>query len=151
MRFAPALIVLFLTVFTAAAADQPKPLFADENLEKAVRKFVYDKRDNDKPLVEADLSSISIIQAPAKGISNLAGLEKCDSLASLDIGRNSVTDLSPLKGMDRLQFLAAGRNEIEDLTPLASVTALQYLERSANRIRDLKPLAGLTNLSAVYL
>src|SRR5688572_20164641 len=96
-----------------AAEDAPKELFPDKNLEKAVRKFVFEKRDNDKPLVEEDLSNISIIQGAAKNISSLAGLEKCDSLASLDIARNEVTDLSPLSKMDRLQFLNAAKNEIE--------------------------------------
>jgi Leucine-rich repeat (LRR) protein len=134
-----------------AAEDAPKAIFQDKNLEEAVRKFVFEKRDNDKPLVEADLTNISIIQAGGRGISSLAGLEKCESLASLDISRNDVSDLSALSEMDRLQFLNAGKNEIEDISEIAFVTALQYLELSANRIRSLKALAGLTNLSALYL
>jgi internalin A len=147
------LIILFLAgaLNTFAQDEAPKEVFPDKNLERAVRKFVFEKRDNDKPLVESDLSSISIIQAPARGISSLAGLEKCDSLASLDIARNDVSDLSPLVGMDRLQFLNAAKNEIEDISKVGDIKALQYLELSANRIRDIKPLANLTNLSALYL
>src|SRR5438105_205609 len=86
-----------------AADDQPKELFPDKGLEKAVRKSVYEKRDNDKPLVESDLANISIIQAGNMGISSLAGLEKCEVLASLEAGRNDISDLTPLKGMERLQ------------------------------------------------
>src|SRR5687768_2216903 len=146
------LLLLWMVAAVSAAEEEgPKELFPDKNLERAVRKFVFEKRDNDKPLVEADLTSIAIIQAGSRGISSLAGLEKCESLASLDMPRNDVSDLSPVKDMDRLQFLNVAKNEIEDLTPLASVKALQYLELSANRVRDLKPLAQLTNLSALYL
>ena len=94
----------------AQEEDAAKELFPDKNLERAVRKFVFEKRDNDKPLVESDLSSISIIQAPSRGITSLEGLEKCESLASLDIARNDVSDLSPLVGMDRLQFLNVAKN-----------------------------------------
>ena len=142
---------MLLTASDFAAEGESKSILPDENLASAVRQFVFEKRDNAEPLVEGDLASIAIIQAPDKGIRSLAGLEKAVSPASLDIGLNDVTDLSPLTGMDRLQFLNAGRNEIQDLSPLAPVTALQYLELSANRIRDLKPLAGLTNMSALYL
>lgn len=147
-------LVTFLLAFTIplfSQEDAPKELFADKNLERAVRKFVFEKRDNDKPLVDSDLTSISIIQAPGLGITTLAGLEKCESLASLDIARNDVSDLSPLVKMDRLQFLNAGKNEIEDTSRLGEIKALQYLELSANRVRDIKPLANLTNLSALYL
>src|SRR5690349_20304209 len=108
---------VLLSVPPLFAEDEAKPVFPDSNLEKAVRKFVFEKRDNDKPLVEADLTSLSIVQASAKGISSLAGMEKCESLASLEIARNDVSDLSPLRKMDRLQFLNAAKNEIEDLAP----------------------------------
>ena len=84
-----------------AQEETPKSLFEDKALERVVRKSVFEKRDNDKPLVETDLSGISIIQGPGAGISNLAGLEKCDSLASLDIPRNDVSDLAALKEMKR--------------------------------------------------
>ena len=60
------------------------PLFADKNLEKAVRKHVFEKRDNDKPLVQADVENLSVIKADGMGITNLAGLEKCISLQELD-------------------------------------------------------------------
>lgn len=94
--------ILCSVVLVRAAEEQPKELFPDKNLEKVVRKAVYEKRDNDKPLVEADLINISIIQAGNMGISSLDGLEKCESLASLEAGRNDISDLAPLKGMERL-------------------------------------------------
>src|SRR6185295_10436730 len=77
-------LVLGAAMASYAAEDQPKEskeLFPDKALERAVRKSVYEKRDNDKPLVESDLGNISIIQASNMGISGLAGLEKCEVLA----------------------------------------------------------------------
>src|SRR5688572_4755514 len=91
--------VLLVAAAVQVFAAEDVPIFPDKNLEKAVRKFVFEKRDNEKPLVEEDLSSISIIQASGKNISSLAGLEKCDSLASLEIARNDVSDLSALSKM----------------------------------------------------
>src|SRR5262245_28349857 len=88
------------------AADPPPPappLFLDKNLEAAVRKFVFEKRDNDKPLVEGDLANLSTIEAKGLSITNLTGLEKCRELAALDLARNKIIDLSPLKELRKLQ------------------------------------------------
>jgi hypothetical protein len=43
-------LLLFWMVATLPAAEDegPKELFPDKNLERAVRKFVFEKRDNDK-------------------------------------------------------------------------------------------------------
>jgi Leucine-rich repeat (LRR) protein len=141
-------------VSQAIAADEAKPdapLFPDKNLEKAVRKNVFEKRDNDKPLVESDVVNISIIQGVGMNITNLAGLEKCTSLASIDLARNSIKDLAPIKNLDRVQFLNLAKNEVEDISPLASMKALQYVELSANHVKDVKPLEGLTNMASLYL
>src|SRR5258705_11957088 len=92
--FVSAALLLSASLFSARAAeDQSKEIFPDKSLEKAVRKSVFEKRDNDKPLVEGDLTSIAIIQANSRGITSLDGLEKCESLASLEIARNDVSDL----------------------------------------------------------
>jgi hypothetical protein len=135
----------------AAPAAPAAPLFPDKNLEAAVRKLVFEKRDNDKPLVEADVVNLSTLTANGAGITNLAGLEKCRALASLDLANNQVADLTPLKGLAHLQYLNLARNRVEDLAPLAGVTALQYLELSDNRVKDVAALGGLTNLASVYL
>src|SRR4051812_32199071 len=119
MRKSIYLAVVLIVFFRVSGRgeDPPKPIFPDKNLEKAVRKFVFEKRDNDKPLVEADLLNLSIVQANGMDISDLTGLEKCQNLASLELARNKVKDLSALRGMERLQFLNVAKNEVEDITP----------------------------------
>src|SRR5687768_17370482 len=96
--------VFLLIIATATfAAEDAAPLFPDKNLEKAVRKHVFEKRDNDKPLVEADVANLSTIDAKNLGITNLAGLEKCISLAALDLSKNKLTDVSALKDLKLVQ------------------------------------------------
>jgi hypothetical protein len=91
----------FLFVGRVCAADAPAapPLFPDPKLEAVVRKYVFDKRDTDKPLVEADVINISTIEGKGLGVTNLTGLEKCVNLASLDLAKNRVRDLGALAGM----------------------------------------------------
>ena len=145
------LFLLLLTGGLAGAESTNAPIFKDKNLEAAVRKFVLEKRDNDKPLTEADLLNLSTIQGDGMQITDLSGLEKCPSLASLSLARNKISDLTPLRNLARLQYLHLAHNQIEKLDPLSTVTALQYLELSMNKVRNLQPLSPLTNLNSLYL
>ena len=138
-----------------AEASPPAPStvasFADPSLEAAVRKFVIEKRDTDKPLTETDLVNLSTIQGVGLGITNLAGLEQCQNLASLDLSKNKIIDLGPLKTLTKIQSLNLADNQIEDLSPLAEINALQYLELSRNRVKHVQTLRSLTNLASLYL
>jgi Leucine-rich repeat (LRR) protein len=126
-------------------------IFPDKNLEKAVRKFVFEKRDNDKPITESDVANLSTVEGKGLQIKDLTGLEKCRSLASLDLAKNAITDLGPIKGLISIQYLNLANNQISDVAPLSKITALQYIELSNNKVSDLKPLAGLTNMASLYL
>ena len=131
-------VLSFILPCTTATADD---LFPDDNLEKVVRHYVFEKRDNDEPLTEKDVEKISTIEAKGKGIKDLTGLEKCRSLSSLDLEDNEVVDLSPIKDLKDIQLLNVANNKIEDLTPIAQLTGLQYAHLSGNQIKDLKSLA----------
>ena len=126
-------------------------IFPDKNLEAAVRKFVFEKRDNNKPITEADVVSLSTINGSGMQIKNLAGLDKCKSLASLDLSKNQISKLDPLKDLKNIQYLNLANNQIEDVSPLSGISALQYIELSNNKVKDIKPLASLTNMASLYL
>ena len=87
----------------------------DRSLERFERSQpnVFDKRDTDKPIVEADVINISTIEGKGLGITNLTGLEKCQSLASLDLAKNKIRDLSALQGFGRLQYLDLAENQVK--------------------------------------
>jgi internalin A len=145
--------VLALPLLSARAAEETSPavVFKDKNLEKAVRKFVIEKRDSDKPLTEADLGNLSTIQGNGMDIADLSGLEKCVNLASLELAKNKISNLEPLKGLTKIQFLNLAGNKIEDIRPLSEIIALQYLELSGNHLKTVEPLKGLTNMASLYL
>ena len=149
--------VLFAFAACLAAAQekkdegQDKPLIPDKNLEAAVRRSVFEKRDNDKPLTAEDLEKISTITGRGKGIKDLTGLEHCRALAELVLPDNEISDLAPLKDLKVLQTATLSNNKIKDVKPLETVTALQYLELSGNEVEDLAPLAKLSNMRSLYL
>src|ERR1041385_6222374 len=166
LSFTAALIAIALFLPLAAkAADAPAKtnktetatnkvevsIFPDKNLEAAVRKVVFEKRDNTKPITETDVSSLSTISGQGMQIKNLNGLDKCKSLASLDLAKNQITNLAPLKELKNIQYLNLANNLIEDVSPLSCISALQYIELSNNKVKDIKPLASLTNMASLYL
>ncbi len=125
--------------------------FPDKNLEAALRKLVFEKRENMEELTDEDLAKISTLEAKNSGIKDLAGLEKCTNLLLLDIENNEVSDLTPIKDLVNLQSLNLAQNKISDITPLMNLNKLQYLELSKNQISALQPLSAMTKLSALYL
>jgi len=82
----------------AAAKKAAMSIFKDKNLEKAVRRYVFEKRDSEEPIVAKDVENISTIKATGLGITDLSGLEHCRSLAALNIAGNRVSDLTPITG-----------------------------------------------------
>lgn len=139
---------------SSPALAQEGPLFPDKALEAVVRKYVFEKRNNDQPLVEADVQNISTIEGKFRAgdkITNLAGLEKCRSLLLLDLAGHGIADLGPLRELSGLQSLDLSGNQISDLGPLQGLTALQYLQLEGNQITDLAPLSKLTALRSLYL
>ena len=135
----------------APAKPAAVSIFPDAKLEQAVRRSVFEKRDNNQPLTEKDVENISTIAGKGLGITDLSGLEKCRALASLDLAKNQIKSLGPIKGLARLQYLNLAENQIEDLSPLKEDPALQYIELSGNRVKDVSALTGLTNLASLYL
>jgi internalin A len=125
-------------------------LFPDKNLEAAVRQQVFEKRNKPDPLVEADVVNISTVVGKGKKIASLKGLEKCKSLALLDLENNEITDIEPLKDLKLIQSLNLGKNKIQSIAPLAGLTGIQYLVIQDNQVSDLSPLSGIKALVNLY-
>lgn len=144
-------LVLLVALVTFSARGEDASIFPDKNLERAVRKFVFEKRDNDKPIVEADVANLSTIEAHGAGITNLAGLEKCISLASLDLASNKISDLSALRPLKGVQYLVLKNNQVGDIAPLGEMKSLQYVDLSHNKVKTIDALASCTNMHSVYV
>ena len=143
--------VLLAGVPFATGTALAENLFPDKNLEAVVRQYVFEKKNNNEPLTEDDVKSLSTIKGNGKGITDLTGLEKCSSLASLDLADNEISQLSPIKELNNLQYLDLSKNNIQDAKPLGGLTGLQYLELSNNQLSDIAPLGKLDRLTSLYL
>ena len=101
------------------------------------------------PITVADMKSLDFLNAGARGISNLNGLEAAANLTNLLLFDNNITDISPLSGLNNLQVLVIWGNRITDASPLSDLTNLKELSIGQNRITNISPLARLTNLKSL--
>jgi hypothetical protein len=124
-------------------ANAPIVLFADPNLEAAIREAIA-KPTGD--ILVSDLGALTFLDASGRGIAALEGMQHCTSLEVLDLAGNQISDLAPLAGLTSLQALFLPSNQIGDLSPLAALVGLKQLHLAGNMIQDLAPLAGLTAL-----
>jgi len=161
------LIVSLTAVVCGLFASSPTfadDLFPDKVLESAVRKYVFEKRNNTEPLVEKDVENISTISYKGftftldgkrverkEKIKDLRGLEKCRSLRELDLEEHEITDLTPIKDLKEIQSLTLANNKITDIKALEGLVKLQYLQLENNQVKDISVVAKMENMKSLYL
>jgi len=84
-------------------------------------------------------------------ISDLTGIEYCESLRELYIGSSEVSNYSPLSGLIFLERLCLNDNNLSDISFLYSLTSLRWLDLRNNQITSIVPLTDLTHLVDVQL
>ncbi|HSG99592.1 MAG TPA: leucine-rich repeat domain-containing protein, partial [candidate division Zixibacteria bacterium] len=122
--------------------------FPDAGLEAAIRSAI-NKPTGD--IMSLELLDITYLTASNANISDLTGLEWCDSLETLNLRNNQISDITPLTGLTSLGWLRLDGNQITDIDSLAGLTSLTFLQVSENQISDVSALSGLTELEVLYL
>ena len=113
--------------------------FKDKALENAVRKALG------RPfglLTTRNLRQLGELQASGLGITDLSGLEYCESLTVLNLRGNAVASITPLNNLKNLVRLDLGENKIKNIEPIAGMLLLEelILYGDENEIVDWNPL-----------
>src|SRR5262245_13460746 len=87
--------------------------FPDPNTEQAVRDTLGIPVGN---ITQADMLTLTNLNASGRSITNLSGLDKGFNLKNLDVSFNLVTNLSPLAGLTNLVELHAAWSRILDIS-----------------------------------
>ena len=95
------------------------------------------------------MSTLKILRAKDRNISDLTGLEFAVNLEELWLANNPISDLSPIANCTNLIIIDLWDVPVIDISPLANLTKLEELNHKDGGIRDISPLAGLTNLRDV--
>jgi len=143
--------------------------FADENLEEVVREKIG-KPTGD--IYESDVIGVEELDANAREIKSLEGIQHLQNLEDLKFGYNQVSDISPLESLINLEWLffvenavsdisslqsltslkglLFGNNSVSDISPLENLNKLEWLSCSNNLVSDISPLQNLINLEVLY-
>ena len=147
----PLLLMILCTCCALTASVHAQPVhIPDPNLKQAVSEAL--NLPVGSPITEADMRQLTTLNAVAREIIELTGLEYATNLTELRLGGNPIRDISPLAYLTQLTRLRL--NEcwtIDDISPLADLTQLNRLDLDRNLIVDIRPLAGLTALTSLDL
>ena len=102
-------------------------------------------------VTQLDMMRLGHLEASARQITDLTGLEHAVNLTGLSLDQNQIRDITPLAGSTILEGLQLNGNSISDLSPLAGMTNLSSLDLRENSVSDLSPLVGLTVLGHLEL
>ena len=138
------------TTGTPASSSQTESAirFADPALEASVREAI---RKPSGDMYAADLAELTVLQASAKGITDISGLEQASGLKVLDLSGNRISGISALTSLPHLTELHLDWNQISDIAPVASMIGLRKLSLDGNRVSDVTPLKALTGLTELSL
>ncbi len=100
------------------------------------------------PITQADMASLTRLDAPGKNIRDLTGLAFAINLTRLYLDENQISDVSALSGLNNLKSLQLGYNIISDISALSNLPNLTDLYLSRNTISDLSPLVANTGLGS---
>jgi len=95
--------------------------FPDPGLEAAIRNAL-EKPTGD--IHNADLIGLTSLNAGARGIVDLEGIQHCVNLTYLSLMANEIVDISPLSDLTKLEKLYLSINNIVDIQPLVDNTGL---------------------------
>ena len=146
LRFTFFLLICLTLPLTATAQVVDIP---DPNLRAAI------ETDLGKALggiITADeMATLTRLEAPEAGISNLTGLESATNLTWLNLSDNNISDISPVAGLINLTGLFLQGNNISDISHVARLTYLRWMGLYNNNISDISPVASLTSLIELNL
>ena len=134
----------------ASAIPPPKVVsIPDPNLAAAIRSELG--LGIDDRITDQAMRRLTRLDAKAREIKDLTGLEYATELNFLELRRNQIQDIRPLANLKNLTELIIEVNGVNNIEPLANLTQLTLLYIAANPISDFTPLANLTQLRHLAL
>ncbi|EAD9617451.1 InlB B-repeat-containing protein [Listeria monocytogenes] len=126
-------------------------LFPDDALAEVIR-VELGKTSVNEMVSQNELDVLTILDADAKGIKTIEGVQYVNNLAKLDLGANNLSDINALAGLTKLQELSLADNlQLSDIEALAGLKNLTKLYVTSLEISNISPLSDLTNLSYLWI
>ena len=138
-------LVLAGSVFCTQAQEVSIP---DPGLNAAVRAALQKPVG---PLTEQDLLNLRVLNAAARGVTRIDGLEGASNLISLGLDSNALTNFVMPGSFTNLQTLVLFNNHLTNFALPRGFEKLALLDLGFNSISQCSLTNGLTNLATLFL
>ncbi|MBC6298040.1 LapB repeat-containing protein [Listeria sp. FSL L7-1517] len=95
---------------TLAAGDTYIDIFPDEAFAQVVAMQITGSADTSQVVTQTQLDSVTILNASAKNISDITGINELTNLTSVDLSQNQITSIAPITNLAELTSLNAASN-----------------------------------------
>lgn len=107
-------------------------------------------KDLSANITQAELATISSLDAGLKSVQDLEGIQYCTGLTNLILYFNQITDVSQLAGLTGLQTLMLCHNYgLNDISGLSGLTDLRQFWFSNTKVSSIGILSGMSQLNSV--
>ena len=129
------------------AAQMVEVVFPDPSLEQAIRLAIAKPGG---PIFDTDLVGVGFtsLNAAARGIEDLTGLEYATDLTEVRLYENDISDISPLASLTLLADVYLWGNQIADISALSDLPLLRFVFLHDNLILDATPWGDNDGLGA---
>ena len=140
-------LVTALSIVILASSASSEVNIPDLNL-RAVIADALGKAEDD-PITQAEMLTLTELDARSGSIQNLTGLQHATNLKLLRISEKALVDVSPLTELTQLTGLFIYGGSVSDVSALTNLTQLERLDIYYSPISDVSALAALTRLKSL--
>eukprot|EP01018_Ginkgo_biloba_P012120 Gb_25981 [translate_table: standard] len=98
-----------------------------------------------------ELTLITSLSFPNRGIKEIVGLDACEKLVRLDLSNNNLSSLEGLALCANLKWLSVAGNGLQSLKGIESLSKLTVLNASHNELTSMDEVSLLMDLRALIL
>ncbi|MHC5410013.1 LapB repeat-containing protein, partial [Listeria seeligeri] len=134
------------------ADDTYLDIFPDEAFAEVIALEITGSNDTSQTVTQAQLDSLTSLNAPSKNITDVTGIQQLTKLKSINLSKNNLTSIAPITNLTALTTLDVSANLLEEISitsaqNIPNLTALSVLNNPTIKKLSIEDQAKLTSIS----
>ncbi|MBF2548660.1 leucine-rich repeat domain-containing protein, partial [Listeria seeligeri] len=134
------------------ADDTYMDIFPDEAFAEVIALEITGSNDTSQTVTQAQLDSLTSLNAPSKNITDVTGIQQLTKLKSINLSKNNLTSIAPITNLTALTTLDVSANLLEEISitsaqNIPNLTALSVLNNPTIKKLSIEDQAKLTSIS----
>ncbi|MBF2454315.1 leucine-rich repeat domain-containing protein, partial [Listeria seeligeri] len=134
------------------ADDTYLDIFPDEAFAEVIALEITGSNDTSQTVTQAQLDSLTSLNAPSKNITDVTGIQQLTKLKSINLSKNNLTSIAPITNLTALTTLDVSANLLEEISitsaqNIPNLIALSVLNNPTIKKLSIEDQAKLTSIS----